>query len=63
MSPFTVSREMGHGGDSLLRCIYGHLGNVRHRSEEVEYRMEQHEAALADRLADLVRTPTPPTRG
>lgn len=53
VSMFTVSREMGHGGDSLVRRIYGHLGDVRHRAEAVEYRVEQHTAALGDRLALL----------
>ena len=53
VSLYTVSREMGHGGDSLVRRIYGHLGEVRHRSEAVEYRVEQHAAALGDRPALL----------
>jgi hypothetical protein len=34
-----------------VRRIHGHLGDVRHRSESVEYRVEQHTAALGDRLA------------
>lgn len=42
VSPFTVAREMGHGGDSLVKRVYGHLGEVRHRSSVVEYRLEQH---------------------
>lgn len=33
VSPFTVARELGHGGDALVRKIYGHLGTVRHRSD------------------------------
>ncbi|MEZ4414628.1 MAG: site-specific integrase [Gemmatimonadota bacterium] len=37
VSPFTVSRELGHGGQSLVDRIYGHLGHVRHRAEVVEY--------------------------
>src|SRR5206468_3053390 len=53
VSPFTVGRELGHGGDALVRKVYGHLGNVRHRSETVEYRVEQHAATLRDRLAAL----------
>jgi len=40
VSPYTVGRELGHGGDALVRRIYGHLGTVRHRSEVVEYRPE-----------------------
>jgi integrase len=53
VSPFTVGRELGHGGDALVRKVYGHLGNVRHRSDVVEYRVEQHAATLRDRLAAL----------
>ncbi len=34
---YTVAREMGHGGDSLVKRIYGHLGQFRHRSDVVEY--------------------------
>ena len=53
MSPFTVGRELGHGGDALVRKVYGHLGTVRHRSAAVEYRVEQHAAKLRDKLAAL----------
>ena len=55
VSVFTVARELGHGGDSLVKRIYGHLGDVRHRSEAVEYRIEQHAEALAERLGVLNR--------
>jgi integrase len=48
---FTVARELGHGGTSLVERVYGHLGTVRHRSEAVEYRVEQHREALGDRQA------------
>lgn len=40
VSPWTVAREMGHGGRSLVDRVYGHLGEIRHRSEVVEYRVE-----------------------
>jgi integrase len=53
VSQFTVARELGHGGDALVRRIYGHLGEVRQRSEVVEYRIEQHEERLRDRLFAL----------
>jgi integrase len=53
VSPFTVGRELGHGGDALVRKVYGHLGTVRHRSDVVEYRVEQHAATLGDRIAAL----------
>ncbi len=37
VSTYTVARELGHGGDALVKRVYGHLGLVRHRSEVVEY--------------------------
>lgn len=40
ISTYTVAREMGHGGDSLVKRVYGHLGKIRHRSEHVEFRVE-----------------------
>jgi integrase len=49
VSHFTVMREMGHASLAMIERVYGHLGNVRHRSEVVEYRVEQHEEALKDR--------------
>lgn len=45
VSPFTVGRELGHGGDSLVKRVYGHLGTVRHRADAVEYRVRQHFSA------------------
>ena len=57
VSPYTVGRELGHGGDALVKRVYGHLGTVRHRSAAVEYRIEQHAATLGDRLAALNGTP------
>ena len=53
VSVYTVAKEMGHGGESMVRRVYGHLGAVRHRAEAVEYRVEQHVAKLGDRLAAL----------
>lgn len=50
---YTVGREMGHGGDAMVRKVYGHLGQARHRAAAVEYRVEQHAAKLADRLTVL----------
>ena len=32
VSIFTVSRELGHGSEALVKRIYGYLGTVRHRS-------------------------------
>jgi integrase len=53
VSEYTVARELGHGGAALVRSVYGHLGEVRHRSDQVEYRIEQHMARLATKLAKL----------
>jgi hypothetical protein len=55
VSTYTVGRELGHGGDGLVKRVYGHLGQVRHRSEVVEYRIEQHRAKLEERLSGLDR--------
>jgi len=53
VSPFTVSRELGHGGRQMVERVYGHLGDVRHRSEVVEYKVEDHAERLGDRLQAL----------
>jgi len=53
VSTYTVAREMGHGGEAMVRKVYGHLGQVRHRAEAVEYRVEQHAAKLGARLEAL----------
>jgi integrase len=53
VSPYTVGRELGHGGASLVNRVYAHLGQVRHRALAVEYRVEQHRKVLKDRLAAL----------
>jgi len=53
VSVYTVGKELGHRGEALVRRAYGHLGTVRHRSEVVEYRIEQHEERLRDRIKAL----------
>jgi hypothetical protein len=53
VSVYTVSRELGHGSEEMVRRVYAHLGTVRHRSEVVEFRIEQHLAALKDRLGNV----------
>jgi len=53
VSQWTVARELGHGGTQLVDRVYGHLGQVRHRSEVVEYRVEQHAEELGERLVAL----------
>jgi integrase len=50
VSAYTVAKELGHGGDGLVKRIYGHLGEVRHRGGVVEYRIENHQEELRDRL-------------
>ncbi len=46
--------QLGHGGESMVRRVYGHLGAVRHRSTVVEYRVHQHRKVLGDRLRGLI---------
>lgn len=60
VAPFTVARELGHGGTHLVERVYGHLGTARHRSEVVEYLTPQKPDAekgssffSADYLRDL----------
>jgi integrase len=60
----TVAGEMGHGGYELVRRVYSHLGTIRHRSEVVEYRLEQQRAAIPpERLRLLVRIARRSPRG
>ena len=47
---YTVMRELGHSSPAMIDRVYGHLGRVRHRSEVVEYRVEQYRDRLRDRL-------------
>jgi hypothetical protein len=37
----------------MVKRIYAHLGDVRHRAEAVEYRVDQHLERLGDRLQRL----------
>jgi integrase len=53
VSVYTVAKELGHGGEAMVRAVYGHLGQVRHRAAAVEFRVEQHAAKLGDRLRAL----------
>jgi integrase len=53
VSVWTVGRELGHGGDAMVRKVYGHLGELRHRAEVVEYRVEQHLERLTERLEKM----------
>lgn len=38
VSPWTVKTELGHGSLSQIEATYGHLLDVRHRLDRVEYR-------------------------
>ncbi|MDE3001983.1 MAG: tyrosine-type recombinase/integrase [Gemmatimonadota bacterium] len=53
VSRFQVQKEMGHGGAQLVDRIYGHAQQNPHRSESVEYRVDQHLDALGPRIAAL----------
>jgi integrase len=46
----TVSRELGHRSEDLVRRVYSHPGTFRHCSEVVEYRLGQHFERLLDQL-------------
>lgn len=46
----TVARELGHGGTQLVERVYGHLGDVRHRAEAVEYVADDWREELGERL-------------
>ncbi|MBI3568908.1 MAG: site-specific integrase [Gemmatimonadetes bacterium] len=37
VSPFTVCRELGHKSMQMVLRVYGNLGNVRQRGDEVSY--------------------------
>lgn len=54
ISPYSVAKELGHGGEAMVRRVYGHLGQVRHRADVVEYRIEQHAERLAARMKRLL---------
>ncbi|HEV8178342.1 MAG TPA: hypothetical protein VGP44_11735 [Gemmatimonadales bacterium] len=53
VSIYTVSRELGHQSEEMVKRVYAHLGNVRHRAEVVEFRVEQHRGVLHDKLVFL----------
>ncbi len=48
ISPYTVARELGHGGMAMVNRVYGHLGTTRHRGKVVEYRVN-HIKLVADK--------------
>lgn len=53
ISEYTVAEELGHHSMKMVREIYGHLGLIRHRSEGVEYRVDQHAQVLGSRVREV----------
>ena len=41
VSTYTVAHELGQESEAMVRRVYVHLGEVRHRSQAVEYRVAQ----------------------
>lgn len=54
VAAFAVAREVGHSSTAMIEKVYGHLGQIQHRSEVVEYRVRQHKQAIA-RLRQTLR--------
>jgi integrase len=50
---YTVSRELGHSSTDMVEGVYSHLGDVRHRADVVEYRVEPFADILGERLRAL----------
>jgi hypothetical protein len=50
LTVFVIAGISGHGSDEMVKRVYAHLGDVRHRSDVVEYHVEQHIDRLGDRL-------------
>ena len=55
IAPWTVEKELGHATREMLEEVYGRLGDVRHRSDVVEYRVEQHFDKLGDQWIPIKR--------
>ena len=53
ISVYQVSREVGHSSEDLARRIYRHVAATPHRSDYVEYQLEQHLEKLESRFRDL----------
>ena len=51
MSVFTVAKEVGHNSTATTERVYSQLGEVHHRGEGLEYRLEDHADTLKGRLA------------
>lgn len=50
VSPFSVAKELGHGGAGLVEKVYGHVAGHPHRAAVVEYRPENHREHVKKRL-------------
>lgn len=48
VSLYTVARELGHRSTEMVERTYAHLGEVRHRSNVVEFRIEQCKPQIAE---------------
>lgn len=48
-----MRQTLGHSSTGMVERVYSHLGTIRHRSEVIEYRVEQHRKVLAKRLKAL----------
>ena len=53
ISPYVVSRELGHKSMEMILEVYAHLGDFAPRGEHVEYRVDQHRDVLGERLRKL----------
>lgn len=53
VSIWTVARELGHKSTNMIEDRYGHLADAPHRSETVEYRVENHQEKLEEQLQRL----------
>ena len=50
VSPWIVARELRYSSRKMINQPYGHPGRGRHRSEVVEYRIDQQRDNLGSRL-------------
>jgi integrase len=50
VSLYTVARELGHGGLTMVQRVYSHLGDIRQRSEVVEFAVDGFANMLGERL-------------
>jgi integrase len=56
ISIYTVQREGGWSPLDMLQRIYGHVGQIRHRADMVEYRVDHYKKQLGERLQALRAT-------